>query len=150
MLQFAQSVFVPFPAARPQPDQVGIGCCGLYWPEERRGLVLIVDGKLRNTGASATNAMRGVLQHLQRRAPEGFVLSDCDIVERDSLGLFDLVHFHLRDAQSARLYHQVGFSPLLHPPAPARSAQAFESRFGDVAAQAWALVSSVGPYEAST
>jgi len=69
-------------------------CTALIWRDGERALVLLVDRRERNGGASVTNAADAIIETLldQVLEPAGVAMGNVRWVERDSMGCFDELH----------------------------------------------------------
>ncbi len=108
------------------PGLPGIVCIGAPEVQGLPPLVLIEDEQHRNPGASATNAMEPVLSHLHRLWRDVLPLSQANIVERDSIGNYDLVCATWSNGQVVA----VQWVPLRWQGCPPSSQAALEGAFG--------------------
>ncbi len=108
------------------PGLPGILCVGAGAVQGLPALVLIEDEQMNNRGASATNSMETVLEHLQRLWAGTLDVSQANIVERDSIGNYDLA----RAAWQREQVTQVSWAPLRWQGCAPSSLAAFQGAFG--------------------
>lgn len=84
----------------------------LIWRDGGRALVLLVDRRARNTGASVTNAAELIMEMLLERVlePAGVPADNVRWMERDSMGCFDEIHIVDEPGPGGRAW-RVGFRP---------------------------------------
>jgi hypothetical protein len=116
---------------RIERGQPGIQCLGFPATDGQPPLVVVWDEDQRNTGASATNCIHAVLEHLQALWAGRLPVSEALVVERDSAGDFDyaVIEWSPCGGGPAQVTN-VGWSPLRWPGVKPRSAGAFEALFG--------------------
>lgn len=139
---FAVSLLVPNVNAAIQIG-TGIGCAGMYDAEQRRGLVVIADGRDKNPGASATNAITKVLQYLATHYGTTFKFADCRIAEIDSDGAFDAIETTWVAGETLK---SVEFAPMFYGSSAPRTKEAFIGQFGAMGEQALVILAQAGPY----
>lgn len=87
-------------------------CTALIWRDGERALVLLVDRRERNTGASVTNAAESIIDVLLEQVlePAGVPADNVRWVERDSVGCFDDLHIVDRQDRGIRSW-RAAFRP---------------------------------------
>lgn len=108
------------------PGLPGILCVGAGAVQGLPPLLLVEDEQMNNRGASATNAMETILEHLQRLWEGQLDVSQANIVERDSIGNYDLA----RPVWAQGQVLSVNWAPLRWQGCAPSSLAAFEGAFG--------------------
>lgn len=113
-------------------DQPGIQCLGFPAANGNPALVVVWDEDVLNEGASATNSIEAVLQHLRTRWAGVIPVEEALVVERDSAGEFD--HAYPDWTGNVAIVRGrspiVNWRPLRWPDVEPRSLAAFEAMFG--------------------
>jgi hypothetical protein len=106
--------------------EYGIVCAGVYPRDGLPALVLVADDDKNNHSMSLTNAVDGVLAHLDVMWSGGFPFRSSNIVEIDSMGYFDHIAVSWEDQGRT----PATFSALRWPGTEPRTREAFLGIYG--------------------
>lgn len=108
----------------------GQQCFGFPAEDGKPALIVVVDEGELNEGASTTNSIETVLQHLYVRWGDELPVTEALVVERDSIGSYDHAFVQWeRSGTTPRV--TVGWKPLRWPGVKPCSEQAFLAMFGE-------------------